>query len=121
MTVLQRTFLAAVIAAVLTACWSAATWRAELHAAEALGELRDRLDQVGEQKQKLELAIAEQNQAVAVAQAKTQAAEAATAQAQLHAASVAVISQSRLARLDALVKTATTCDQVLDEYWEMRR
>lgn len=114
-------FLALIISLASTASWNAATWRAQVEADRALGELRTTLETSQAETHRLQLAIADQNLAVAVAQAKTTAAEAAMRQAQQHAQGLALLSKSRMAKLDAAVKTATSCDQVLDRYWEIRQ
>lgn len=69
----------------------------------------------------LELVIADVNTKTAEAKARTEAAEQARAQAEQHAADLAAFSKGRMDRLDAVVKGATSCKQVLDGYWEQRR
>lgn len=90
---------------------SAATVKA--HAEEVQG-LNNRIHE-------LELAIADVNSKAAEAKARTDASEQARAQAEQHAADLAAFSKGRMDRLDAVVKGATSCKQVLDGYWEQRR
>lgn len=69
----------------------------------------------------LELAIAEVNTKTAEAKARSDAAEQARLQAEQHAADLAAFSKGRMDRLDAVVKGAANCKQVLDGYWEQRQ
>ena len=69
----------------------------------------------------LRVAVEKQNSAVAVAEAQTAASDAAKAQAQKHADDMAVFSKSRMDKLAGIIKTATSCDAVLRQYWEVRK
>ena len=69
----------------------------------------------------LRVAVEKQNSAVAVAEAQTAASDAAKAQAQKHADDMAAFSKSRMDKLAGIIKTATSCDAVLRQSWEVRK
>jgi hypothetical protein len=96
-----------------------ADWRANsAHADEARAhaELVLRLNtEIAEFKRAIEI----NNSAVAILEAQTLAAQNAKEQAEQHAADLAKISASRIARLERAVMRATTAGQVLEQYWEI--
>ena len=115
-------------AVVLTLCvlsslagFQVATYKERAACADKVGELTTRIATLKDEKHQLELAIEKSNQANAVAQAQTQAAHLAQAQAQEHAAELAAFSKSRMDKLEAAMKTATGCSDVLNSYWEIRK
>ena len=120
--------IAAAIVAVLALCGASAaggavvaTWKATAEHAGALRQSADEASKLREEKHQLEAAVAEQNKAVAVAEAQTVAANAARLNAERHAADLAVFSKSRLEKLAASFSNATSCDDVLKGYWELRK
>lgn len=121
MTQIRMIILAAAAIALCAAAAAVATWKAEAAHAVAVRDLRDQIDQLARDKHALELAIAEQNKGVAVAEAQTRAAQAAQAAAEQHAADLAAFSRSRMDKLAAAFETATSCDAVLQRYWELRK
>lgn len=92
-------------------------WRANsAHAAviQAHAEQEARLNkEIGD----LQHSLAAQNSAVAVLQARSLAARDAQMQAEQHAADLAKISASRLAKLTKLSQQSTTAGEVLQQYW----
>lgn len=118
----------AFVVAVLALCALAAgggaavgTWKANAGCATATKALRDKIDTLTNEKHALELSIAEQNEAVAVAEAQTLAATDAKAKAEQHAADLATFSKSRMQKLEEAFINATSCDAVLQNYWELRK
>lgn len=101
--------------------FTAGGWRSDAACLAAAERLRDRIETLVAEKHDLELAIAEANREVAVAAAETRAADAARAAAEKHAADLAAFSESRLAKLQRTFETATSCDEVLRGYWEIRK
>ena len=69
----------------------------------------------------LEAAIGQANAAIEVAKAQSSAADAARALAVRHAEEMADQSRSREQRLDESTARAKGCEEVLSNYWEMRR
>lgn len=98
-----------------------ATWKAEAACGKATDELQGQIAKLKDEKHALELAIEEVSKGAAVAQAQTQAASQAQAQAQQHAAELATFSKSRMDKLESAFRTATSCGDVLDQYWELRK
>jgi hypothetical protein len=98
-----------------------ATWRSASVCADKTQVLTDKVIVLSTEKHQLELAVVEQNKGVAIAEAQTRAADAAKLQAQRHAEDMAQFSQSRLDRLATAVTKASTCGDVLQSYWEMRK
>lgn len=96
-------------------------WRASAQHASEMLAMHDTNRSLSADNQALKLAIAEANRGVAVAEAQTRAADQARAQAQAHAEDLAQFSKSRLEKLEAVLKTATGCDEVLDNYWVLRQ
>lgn len=121
MTQIRLFILAAVVLALCVAAAAAATWKSEVGHAVVVRDLRDQIDQLTRDKHALELAIAEQNKGAAVAEAQTLAAMAAQAAAEQHAADLAAFSQSRMQKLEKAFEAATSCDAVLQRYWELRK
>lgn len=69
----------------------------------------------------LNSAIAEANAALAVSRARTEAAEEARQLAVRHAEEMADQSRSREQRLDEVTEKAKGCEEVLSNYWDLRR
>lgn len=98
-----------------------ATWKAGADHAQELEQRDATIRKLEGEKSELKLAIADQNKSVAVAEAQTLAANQAKAKAEQHAADLAVLSKSRIEKLMAAFTSATSCDDVLKSYWELRR
>lgn len=103
-------------------------WRAEASCTRDAADLRDRIilmaeeqQRLVEQRQELELVIADLNADVRAAAAQAEAAEQARRAAEKHAADLASFSQSRLDKLQLAFESATSCDEVLRSYWELRK
>jgi flagellar biosynthesis chaperone FliJ len=93
--------------------WKASEWRCGLASASQITALNDRIHT-------LELAISEANKATEIAKAQSDAAAMVQAEAQKRANDMAVLSKSRLDRLAQTFAAATSCDDVLKNYWGMR-
>lgn len=98
-----------------------ATWRADAACAKKMLALTNQVSMLTDEKNQLTLAVEKQNGAIEAAKAQTDAAEAAKAQAERHAADLAQFSQSRMDKLQQAFASATTCDDVLKRYWELRQ
>ena len=83
--------------------------------------LNEKITQLTEDKLALGLAIATQNASLEVAQAQSVAAVAARVQAEKHANDMAAFSKSRMQKLQDTFTSATSCDAVLLEYWNLRQ
>lgn len=101
--------------------YKVAQWRLTAAYESRISALTDSLSTAKENGAALQLGIAEQNKAVEVAQAKAETAQKARVSAQALADTLAKQSTARMTSLVAILKTATTCDQVLGSYWEMRK
>lgn len=108
-------------AVALTGGMAVGQWRAEAACAADKEALHQRVGDLVAEKHALELAIAEVNRAADVAAAETRAADEARRAAEKHAEDLAAFSQSRLDKLQRSFDSATSCDEVLRSYWEIRQ
>lgn len=113
--------LAVVLVAAAAAGATVATWRAEAACATQISDKRDDIDQLNRDITELRLGVEEANQALAVAEAQTVASEIAREQAAEHARQLGAFSASRLEKLEVAFNTATSCEEVLGSYWELRQ
>ena len=98
-----------------------AGWKADADHSEVLQDLNGQIQQLKDDKHELELSIAKQNTAIEVAKAKTDAATEAKAAAEKHAEEMAVLSASRIRKLESILQSATSGGEVLSSYWELRQ
>lgn len=113
--------LAIVITGAAAAGATVATWRADAACAEKISEKRDEIDRLGREITDLRLGVAEANEAISVAEAQTAASAAAREQALEHARQLGIFSESRLEKLERTFSSATSCEDVLSSYWELRQ
>lgn len=83
--------------------------------------LHEEVTRLQSEANKLSLAIAEHNSNVDVARAQADAAVHARKLAERHATDMAIMSESRMLKLEDAFKEANDCDGVLRRYWDLKR
>lgn len=122
---MKNSVLAGVVLAILAA-WSAFIYSTgktagQFSAQGQVSKLHKELESEQDKSRLLAAAITAQNHQVELAKAKADAADVARQQAVKHAQDLAGFSESRMRKLEATFKSATSCDDVLQQYWELRQ
>ncbi len=96
-------------------------WKAEAGYATERKDAGQREKTLTQENTDLRLAVAAQNAAVQLLEQSGTDGDKRRQQAEAYAATLAAFSKSRLDKLDKALNRLETADEVLDEYWELRK